>query len=53
VIQGTGVLKISGNNLVGAIRLNDFQMSLKWSKIGNLRMFLVQVPSCCIMFMTH
>ncbi|KAK7372575.1 hypothetical protein VNO80_05960 [Phaseolus coccineus] len=42
VIQGTGVFKISGNNLVGAIRLNDFQMSLKWSKIGNLRMYLIQ-----------
>ncbi|KAL9316175.1 hypothetical protein ACSQ67_017176 [Phaseolus vulgaris] len=42
VIQGTGVFKISGNNLVGAVRLNDFQMSLKWSKIGNLRMYLIQ-----------
>ncbi|QCE01423.1 lipopolysaccharide-binding protein [Vigna unguiculata] len=42
VIQATSVLKISGNNLVGDIRLNDFQMSLKWSKIGNLRMYLIQ-----------
>ncbi|XP_052736949.1 putative BPI/LBP family protein At1g04970 isoform X2 [Vigna angularis] len=42
VIQATGALKISGNNLVGDIRLNDFQMSLKWSKIGNLRMYLIQ-----------
>ncbi|RDY10390.1 putative BPI/LBP family protein, partial [Mucuna pruriens] len=42
VIQGTGLIKINGNNLVGAVRLNDFQMSLKWSKIGNLRMYLIQ-----------
>ncbi|KAL5126645.1 putative BPI/LBP family protein [Glycine soja] len=42
VIQGTGLVKIKGNNLVGSIRLNDFQMSLKWSNIGNLRMYLIQ-----------
>ena len=43
VIQGTGTIKINGNNLVGAIRLNDFKMSLKWSHIGDLRMYLIQV----------
>ncbi|TKY56956.1 putative BPI/LBP family protein [Spatholobus suberectus] len=42
VIQGTGLVKINGNNLVGAVRLNDFEMSLKWSNIGNLRMYLIQ-----------
>ncbi|KAK7385816.1 hypothetical protein VNO78_31706 [Psophocarpus tetragonolobus] len=41
-IQGTGLIKINGNNLVGAVRLNDFQMALKWSNIGNLRMYLIQ-----------
>ncbi|KAL5125547.1 putative BPI/LBP family protein [Glycine soja] len=42
VIQGTGLVKIKGNNFVGSIRLNDFQMSSKWSNIGNLRMYLIQ-----------
>ncbi|KAK7300437.1 hypothetical protein RJT34_11281 [Clitoria ternatea] len=42
VIQGTGQVKINGNNLVGAIRLDDFTMTLKWSNIGNLRLNLIQ-----------
>lgn len=42
MIQASGLVKINGNNLVGTIRLGDFGMSLKWSNIGNLRMFLIQ-----------
>ncbi|KAK6919274.1 Lipid-binding serum glycoprotein, N-terminal [Dillenia turbinata] len=41
-IQGSGLVKISENNLVGSVKLNDFTMTLKWSKVGNLRMFLIQ-----------
>ncbi|XP_028758009.1 putative BPI/LBP family protein At1g04970 [Neltuma alba] len=42
VIQGSGSVKINGNNLAGTIGLDDFAMSLKWSNIGNLRMYLIQ-----------
>ncbi|KAJ9686598.1 hypothetical protein PVL29_015462 [Vitis rotundifolia] len=42
VIHASGSVKIAGNNLAGSVKLNDFTMSLKWSKIGNLRMFLIQ-----------
>ncbi|WJX59005.1 hypothetical protein P8452_44397 [Trifolium repens] len=41
-IQASGLVKINGNNLVGTIRLDSFGMSLKWSNIGNLRMYLIQ-----------
>jgi len=49
MIQASGLVKINGNNLVGTIRLGDFGMSLKWSNIGNLRMYLIQVSLCCYM----
>ncbi|GAU18190.1 hypothetical protein TSUD_248920 [Trifolium subterraneum] len=42
MIQASGLVKINGNNLVGTIRLDSFGMSLKWSNIGNLRMYLIQ-----------
>ncbi|XP_059661158.1 putative BPI/LBP family protein At1g04970 [Cornus florida] len=42
VIRASGWVKISRNNLAGAVKLNDFTMSLKWSKIGNLHMSLIQ-----------
>ncbi|KAK2979015.1 hypothetical protein RJ640_013649 [Escallonia rubra] len=42
VIRASGSVKISGNNLAGSVKLNDFSMQLKWSKIGNLRMYLIQ-----------
>ncbi|XP_054797834.1 putative BPI/LBP family protein At1g04970 [Prosopis cineraria] len=42
VIQASGSVKINGNNLAGTIGLNDFSMSLKWSNVGNLRMYLIQ-----------
>ncbi|XP_050205807.1 putative BPI/LBP family protein At1g04970 [Mercurialis annua] len=41
-IRGSGSVKISGNKLGGSLKLNDFSMSLKWSNIGNLRLYLVQ-----------
>lgn len=42
VIAGTGSVEIVGNNLTGHMNLDDFTMSLKWSKIGTLHMFLIQ-----------
>ncbi|TYI01030.1 hypothetical protein ES332_A11G172500v1 [Gossypium tomentosum] len=42
VIRGTGSVKIMGNNLGSSVKLDDLAMSLKWSKIGNLRMYLIQ-----------
>ncbi|XP_052177996.1 putative BPI/LBP family protein At1g04970 [Diospyros lotus] len=42
VIRGSGAVKIIKNNLAGSVKLNDFSMKLKWSKIGNLRMYLIQ-----------
>ncbi|KAJ4848468.1 hypothetical protein Tsubulata_032227 [Turnera subulata] len=42
VISGSGSVRISGNNLAGSVKINDFSMSLKWSDIGNLRMYLIQ-----------
>lgn len=43
VIRASGLVKIVGNNLAGSVKLNDFTMSLKWSNIGNLRLYLIQV----------
>jgi len=43
VIRASGLVKIAGNNLAGSVKLNDFTMSLKWSNIGNLRLYLIQV----------
>ncbi|XP_023874276.1 putative BPI/LBP family protein At1g04970 [Quercus suber] len=42
VIRASGLVKVAGNNLAGSVKLNDFTMSLKWSNIGNLRLYLVQ-----------
>ncbi|KAB1208762.1 hypothetical protein CJ030_MR6G024798 [Morella rubra] len=42
VIRASGSVKITGNNLAGSMKLNDFTMSLKWSNIGNLRLYLIQ-----------
>ncbi|XP_010688946.2 putative BPI/LBP family protein At1g04970 isoform X2 [Beta vulgaris subsp. vulgaris] len=41
-IHASGSVAIRGNNLGGKVKLDDFQMTLKWSKIGNLKMFLIQ-----------
>lgn len=42
VIRGSGLAKLLGNNLAGSVELDDFVMSLKWSNIGNLHLFLIQ-----------
>lgn len=42
VMRGSGSVKILQNNLAGSVKLNDFAMSLKWSNIGNLRIYLIQ-----------
>nr|XP_043621260.1 putative BPI/LBP family protein At1g04970 [Erigeron canadensis] len=42
VIAGTGSVQISRNNLTGHLKMDDFTMTLKWSKIGTLHMFLIQ-----------
>ncbi|KAM7270818.1 hypothetical protein ACFE04_030032 [Oxalis oulophora] len=42
VIRGSGSVKISGNNLAGNVKLNDFTMSQNWSDIGNLHLHLIQ-----------
>ncbi|KAF8414183.1 hypothetical protein HHK36_002182 [Tetracentron sinense] len=42
VISASGSVEISGNNLAGSVKLDDFSMSLKWSKIGNFHMNLIQ-----------
>nr|GEX40246.1 putative BPI/LBP family protein At1g04970 [Tanacetum cinerariifolium] len=41
-IAATGSVEIVGNNLTSHMNLDDFTMSLKWSKIGTLHMFLIQ-----------
>ncbi|GAB4825226.1 hypothetical protein Ancab_008101 [Ancistrocladus abbreviatus] len=41
-IQASGSVRIVSNNLAGNVKLDDFSMSLKWSRIGNLRMGLIQ-----------
>lgn len=41
-IQASGSVNIRGNNLRGKVKLGDFKMTLQWSKIGNLKMFLIQ-----------
>ncbi|XP_077211135.1 lipid-binding serum glycoprotein family protein isoform X2 [Tasmannia lanceolata] len=43
VTRASGFLEISGNNLAGQARLNDFTLKLKWSKIGNFHMYLIEV----------
>lgn len=44
VIDASVSPEILGNTLVGVAKLNEFTMSLNWSKIGDLHMYLVQVP---------
>ncbi|KAI3509627.1 hypothetical protein L1887_25050 [Cichorium endivia] len=42
VMTGVGTVEVTRNNLTGHLKLDDFTMSLKWSKIGTLHMFLIQ-----------
>lgn len=42
VISASGYAEISRNNLTGSIGLDDISLSLKWSKIGDVQLELVQ-----------
>ncbi|PIN10071.1 BPI/LBP/CETP family protein [Handroanthus impetiginosus] len=42
VISTSLSAEISGNALTGSVKLNDLTVSLKWSKIGDLHMHLIQ-----------
>ncbi|KAF6144973.1 hypothetical protein GIB67_013324 [Kingdonia uniflora] len=42
VISASGSVKIRGNNLSGSLKLDGFTLSLKWSKIGNFHLHLIQ-----------
>lgn len=35
--------KILEKNLVGHVTMEDFTLALKWSKIGHIRLYLIQV----------
>ena len=43
IINATGSVQISRNNLTGSFGLSGFTMSLKWSNIGDFDMHQVQV----------
>jgi len=38
-------VETSGNKVYGRVGLDDFSLALKWSKIGNIYMSLIQVAS--------
>ncbi|PAN24608.1 hypothetical protein PAHAL_4G238200 [Panicum hallii] len=42
VVSASGVVEISGNKVYGRVGLDDFSLALKWSKIGNIYMSLIQ-----------
>ncbi|XP_057540372.1 putative BPI/LBP family protein At1g04970 [Amaranthus tricolor] len=42
VISASGSVKISGNNLTGSIELDKFNLSAKWSKVGNLQIDVIR-----------
>lgn len=42
VISGAASPEVSSNALGGSVKLKAFTMSLEWSKVGNLHMYLVQ-----------
>ncbi|KAL8160023.1 hypothetical protein V2J09_001560 [Rumex salicifolius] len=42
LIHASGSAEISRNNLTGNIKLDDISLSLKWSKIGDVQLELVQ-----------
>ncbi|KAL3503564.1 hypothetical protein ACH5RR_038013 [Cinchona calisaya] len=42
VISAAAYPEISSNALAGSVKLNEFTMSQKWSKIGNFHMHLIQ-----------
>lgn len=36
--------EILGNTVAGVAKLDEFTMSLNWSRVGDLHMLLIQVP---------
>lgn len=48
IVKASCYAKIAENNLGGHIDMEDFDLSLKWSKIGNFRMHLIEVSSSCL-----
>ncbi|KAG6522753.1 hypothetical protein ZIOFF_019905 [Zingiber officinale] len=42
VVNVSGAVTISGNNLAGQVGLDDFTLSLKWSDVGKFHMSLIQ-----------
>ncbi|KAF6159188.1 hypothetical protein GIB67_032805 [Kingdonia uniflora] len=51
--RASGYAVILRNNLAGSVSLDDFTLTLKWSKIGKLHMSLIQVLSqFCKLFYT-
>ncbi|KAM3189262.1 hypothetical protein ACQJBY_067899 [Aegilops geniculata] len=42
VVSASGVVEASGDKVYGTVGLDDFSLSLKWSKIGNFHMSLIQ-----------
>jgi len=45
VVSASGVVETSGNKVYGRVGLDDFSLALKWSKIGNIYMSLIQVAN--------
>ncbi|KAG2605784.1 putative BPI/LBP family protein At1g04970 [Panicum virgatum] len=42
VVSASGIVETSGNKVYGRVGLDDFSLALKWSKIGNIYMSLIQ-----------
>ncbi|XP_062228798.1 putative BPI/LBP family protein At1g04970 [Phragmites australis] len=42
VVSASGVVEASGNKVYGKVGLDNFSLALKWSKIGNFHMSLIQ-----------
>ncbi|KAL6596647.1 hypothetical protein ACP70R_047290 [Stipagrostis hirtigluma subsp. patula] len=42
VVSASGVVEASGNKVYGRVGLDNFSLELKWSKIGNFHMSLIQ-----------
>ena len=45
VVSASGIVETSGNKVYGRVGLDDFSLALKWSKIGNIYMSLIQVAN--------
>lgn len=43
VVSASGVAEAAGNKVYGKVELGNFSLALKWSKIGNFHMSLIQV----------